>query len=205
MRRIAKSGIPQSLAAFNGAPHVDWADIHRPENRNVYEDCLERCSSDQGNICGYTEISMTSDSKQIDHYIKRALAPYLTFDWKNMIAAVKDSRFGADWKDKQVKDADYDNETHCYRNILNPVADEMNNRFIFSTDGTMEPSDSNDSAAVNTIRVFNLNEISLKSRRKDVMQSVRAMIKGGIDQQDILDYLKQDGFVSAIEYELSHV
>mgnify|MGYP004553030061 FL=1 len=62
-----------------------------------------------------------------------------------------------------------------------------------------------DSAAVNTIRIFNLNEISLKSRRKDVMQSVRAMIKGGIDRQDILDYLKRDGLVSAIEYELSHV
>lgn len=109
MRRISKSGIPQSLVAFNRTPHGDWADIHRPENRNVYEDCLERCSSDQGNRCGHTEISMTADSKHIDHYIKRALAPYLTFDWRNMIAAV------------------------------------------------------------NTIRVFNLNEISLKSRRKDVM------------------------------------
>mgnify|MGYP002673310840 CR=1 FL=1 len=203
MRRITKSMMPKSLELFNKTSHADWSDIHQPNNKKVYEDCLDRCIIDQNNLCGYTEIALTPDTRHIDHYIKRDFDPRLTFDWMNMIAAVKDSRFGADWKDNQIKKKDYDKNLHRYRNILNPIEDEMNGRFTFFTDGTIELSDSNDSTASNTIKIFNLNESSLKSRRRNIMQYVRNMAEGGIDKDSILSYLKQDGFISAIEYELS--
>lgn len=203
MRRITKSMMPESLELFNKTSHADWSDIHQPNNKKVYEDCLDRCIMDQNNLCGYTEIALTPDTRHIDHYIKRDFDPRLTFDWTNMIAAVKDSRFGADWKDNQIKKKDYDKNLHRYRNILNPIENEMNGRFTFFTDGTIEPSDSNDSTAANTIKIFNLNESSLKSRRRDIMQDVRNMAEGGIDKDSILSYLKEDGFISAIEYELS--
>ena len=60
-----------------------------------------------------------------------------------------------------------------------------------------------DELATNTIKVFNLNEPSLKNRRKESMQMVRAMLKGGMQKEDIFSVLSSDGFVSAIEYELS--
>ncbi len=205
MRTITKSMPPDSLEQFNRTRHTDWSDIHQPENKKVYEDCLDKSIEDQHNLCGYTEIALMPATRHIDHYIKRDFDPQLTFDWMNMIAAVKDYRFGADWKDKLIKKKDYDKNIHRYQNILNPIVDEMNDRFIFFTDGTIEPSDSNDSTAANTIKIFNLNESSLKSRRKDIMQDVRNMAEGGIDKDSILNYLKRDGFISAIEYELSQI
>ena len=120
-----------------------------------------------------------------------------------MIAAVKDCRFGADWKDKEVSSADYDSSNQSYRNILSPVTDNFGGRFKFSTDGYMEPMDSNDSLAAETIRVFNLNANFLMSQRKQSMINARDMYKGNIGKAEIISMLKSGGFISAIEYELS--
>ena len=79
----------------------------------------------------------------------------------------------------------------------------MEGRFRFSTDGKIEPVDDTDDLARNTIKVFNLNEPSLKNRRKNCMQMARAMLNGGMQKEDILGTLSSEGFVSAIEYELS--
>lgn len=205
MRRIDKSEEPQSLRSFNKAKHKKWEEIHNEANRHVYNDCLQQCIEDQACLCGYTEVPLSKDNRHIDHYIRRDFAPDLTFCWNNMIAAVKDSRFGADYKDKHVKRTDYDRFECCYTYILNPVRDEFENRFRFSTDGTMEPSDSQDIKAEKTIELFNLNEKSLKERRKVQMEYVRGYTKCGWAKEEILAALTEDGFVSAIEYELSQI
>lgn len=122
MRRINKSEEPQSLRSFNKAKHENWTEISDPANRHVYNDCWQQCFEDQACLCSYTEAPLPKDKdkekdkdedevkvkRHIDHYIKRDFAPDLTFCWNNMIAAVKDSRFGADYKDKHVKRNDYD-------------------------------------------------------------------------------------------------
>lgn len=205
MRRIDKSEEPQSLRSFNKAKHKKWEEIHNEANRHVYNDCLQQCIEDQAHLCGYTEVPLSKDNRHIDHYIKRDFAPDLTFCWNNMIAAVKGSRFGADYKDKHVKRNDYDKSECCYTDILNPVKDEFAGRFRFSADGTMEPSDNKDIKAEKTIELFNLNEKSLKERRKVQMENVRTYIENDYTKEATLAALTEDGFVSAIEYELSQV
>lgn len=217
MRRIDKSEEPQSLRSFNKAKHKKWEEIHNDANRHVYNDCLQQCFEDQARLCGYTEVPLPKDKdkekdkdkkkvkveRHIDHYIKKDFAPDLTFCWNNMIAAVKDPHFGADYKDKHVKRTDYDKSKCCYTDILNPVKDEFTGRFRFSADGTIEPSDNKDIKAKKTIELFNLNEERLKEHRKVQMESVRGYINGGLAKEEILAILAKDGFVSAIEYELS--
>lgn len=171
----------------------------------MYNDCLQQCIEDQARLCGYTEVPLSKDNRHIDHYIKRDFAPDLTFCWNNMNAAVKGSRFGADYKDKHVKRNDYDKSECCYTDILNPVKDEFAGRFRFSADGTMEPSDNKDIKAEKTIELFNLNEKSLKERRKVQMENVRTYIENDYTKEATLAALTEDGFVSAIEYELSQV
>lgn len=205
MRRIDKSEEPQSLRSFNKAKHEKWGEFSDKANRHVYNDCLQQCIEDQAHLCGYTEVPLSEDNRHIDHYIKRDFAPDLTFCWNNMIAAVKDSRFGADYKDKHVKRNDYDKSECCYTDILNPVKDEFAGRFRFSADGTIEPSDSQDIKAEKTIELFNLNEKSLKERRKVQMENVRTYIENDYTKEATLAALTEDGFVSAIEYELSQV
>lgn len=85
---------------------------------------------DQNYLCGYTEIKL-DDNYHIDHFIKRDIDPRQTFDWQNMIAAVHDSKFGADFKDKTVNKNDYNKRLKKYNCILNPVTENMENRFIF--------------------------------------------------------------------------
>lgn len=205
MRRIDKSEEPQSLCSFNKAKHKKWEEIHNEANRHVYNDCLQQCIEDQACLCGYTEVPLSKDNRHIDHYIKRDFAPDLTFCWNNMIAAVKDDDFGADYKDKHVKRNDYNKSECCYTDILNPVKDEFAGRFRFSADGTMEPSDNKDIKAEKTIELFNLNEKSLKERRKVQMENVRTYIENDYTKEATLAALTEDGFVSAIEYELSQV
>ena len=204
MRKIAKSSEPHSLSDFNAGHHTNWSQIHEAANQHVYDDCINQCLSDQNGLCGYSEMRLDEDNRHIDHYVKRNIDPKLTFEWTNMVAAAKDSRFGADWKDEHIAQAGaYDKVTKCYAKLLNPVYDDLTGRFRFSTDGNIEPMKETDEMAVNTIKVFNLNEPSLKNRRKESMQKVRAMLQGGMQKEDILSTLCSDGFVSAIEYELS--
>lgn len=205
MRHICKSNVPKSLDDFYEHKHTMWKEIHEKCNKHVYDDCLTQCELDQDELCGYTEIPLSSGKKHIDHYVKRDIDPNLTFSWPNMIAAVKDYRFGADWKDDHIKRSDYDFSKKRYKNILNPVIDNFSGRFKFNTDGFMEPSDSDDTIAENTITMFNLNDETLKNRRANSMTLARSMFEGGMGKDEILHYLASDGFISSVEYELSQV
>lgn len=59
--------------------------------------------------------------------------------------------------------------------------------------------------AKNTIIMFNLNDDTLKSRRSNSMTLARYMFEEGMNKEDILCFLASDGFISAVEYELSQV
>ena len=175
--------------------------VRTEQNRSIYEDCLFQCMDDQNYLCGYTEIKL-DDNYHIDHFIKRDIDPRQTFDWQNMIASVHDSKFGADFKDKAVNNNDYNKRLKKYNCILNPVTENMENRFIFSTNGVIEPADRNDREATETIRVFNLQEDSLNSRRKQAMENTRKLLEQ-MDKEAVIGYLQGEEFPSAIAYEIS--
>lgn len=147
MRKIDKSPDPESLTKFKVRnKENDWNLIHNAQNKSVYDECLLQCEVDQNNLCGYTEVKLES-GVHIDHFVKRSIDPLLTFDWQNMIAAVHDSRFGADFKDSIVNDDYYDKQRHEYKTLLNPVTDALKNRFRYSTNGEIEPVSNNDADA----------------------------------------------------------
>lgn len=80
--------------------------------------------------------------------------------------------------------------------------ENMENRFIFSTNGVIEPADRNDREATETIRVFNLQEDSLNSRRKQAMENTRKLLEQ-MDKEAVIGYLQGEEFPSAIAYEIS--
>lgn len=205
MRHINKSDEPKSLKEFNKVVHVKWSDIHNDENQHVYDECLHLGEFDQEGLCGYTEVPLKYGKKHIDHYIKRETDPRLTFCWENMIVAIADYRYGANWKDSHIRNIDYNFNKKRYKNILNPVVDNFTGRFKFYTDGFMEPLDEGDVLGKETIKLFNLNEPTLMARRKNSMTAARTLFEGGMSKQDILRSLSLDGFISAVEYELSMI
>lgn len=205
MRHIAKSQEPPQLKEFKRTNPKKWDEIHQTANKVVYEACLLQCMLDQDELCGYTEMRLDGAvHTHIDHYIKRDLAPQLTFEWGNMVAAVKDSRFGADYKDNHIGIAVYDSINNTYQNVYNPITDNLVGVFAFSTDGGIEPADPADVKAIGTIILFNLDDGELRARRKECMAAVRSMRQGGLSDVEILDILSPGGFVSALAYEIGH-
>lgn len=200
MRHISKSTEPPSLRKFKQSVihNNDWTTIHQSQYKDVYNDCIVQCMNDQNGLCGYTEFVLDDSNRHIDHYIKRSIAPSATYDWQNMVAAVRDYRFGANWKDNRVKCRE------DYTNLYNPVVDSLPDVFTYLADGTICPANSSDVKAQHTIDVFNLNEPSLKEKRADQMKTVRDMRKGGMDDVSIAKYLSRKGFISAMEYELQN-
>lgn len=201
MKNIRKSAEPKSLTDFKLKSPISWESIHLPENQSIYEDCILQCMEDQHNLCGYTEIKLNTQY-HIDHFIKRSFEHRMIFEWENMIAAIHDGRFGADYKDNNIKRSEYNSQTKRYYHILSPVWDNLKNRFTFSTNGKISPASANDSDAIETITIFNLNEDSLCNRRKQAMNAARCMLQSHIPKEEIVRYLG-DEFPSAVLYELN--
>lgn len=202
MKNIIKSEEPASLKEFKAKKPMKWETIHKDENKHVYEDCILQCMEDQNNLCGYTEARL-NEQYHIDHFIKRSIDRDMTFEWENMIASVHDSRFGADFKDKNITSKEYDSKKKRYYHILSPVWDDLSNRFAYSTRGAIMPVDPNDRDAYQTIERFNLNEASLCSRRKQAMAAARKMFHAQMTKEEVTSYLADAGFPTAIAYELS--
>jgi len=203
MRHFTKSDEPSSLVNFKKSKPKKWEDIHTNTNKSVYYDCIRQCLIDQQQMSGYTEQPLCDKKVHIDHFILRNFDASLTFEWRNMVADVHDTRFGADFKDLNITRCEYDNSRKQYHCLYNPVTDSLNNVFTFSTDGAIHPKNINDNKAKHTIEIFNLNETSLKEIRRIQMENVRKYKKAGFSDADIFDFLKTDGFWSAINFELN--
>lgn len=197
MRKINK-GQPSPL--FNdfvskNSPSA-WGDLHgEGVPREVYEDAKSVMLSDeQEQLCGYTEIHINEvKDGHIDHYRKRDLFPNLTFDWNNLVVALKDSDFGANYKDNRsgINGDDYDN-------IFNPVIDNVENYFDYTTWGKVTAkatiSEADTRKADKTIEVFNLNHKSLTDRRKNLISMMK--IYGDTEKEVISAALENSGFES---------
>ena len=125
--------------------------------------------------------------------------PELTFDWNNLIVATKDSNFGANYKDNKSGI-----QKNNYGNIFNPVIDNVENYFDYTTWGEVTPktaiSEVENQKAIKTIEVFNLNHNSLKDRRKNLISMIGSY--GEIAKIDILAALDKSGFKSVINQTL---
>ena len=197
MRKINKN---TPLPNFNGADYNNscrtWNDFHK-NHKEIYEDArLQILTNEQNQLCGYTEIYINElENCHIDHYKKRSMFPQLTFEWNNLIVATKDSEFGANYKDN--KSGIQANE---YADIFNPVIDDVEDCFDYTTWGEVIPKSKIDEdksqKAKNTIDVFNLNHNSLKQRRKNLIRMINSY--KDMAKEDILIFLGSSGFLSLL-------
>ncbi|KAA6322356.1 hypothetical protein EZS27_028093 [termite gut metagenome] len=204
MRKINKQEPPECLTAFISRQKPrKWDEIYTPQNHHIYDTCRNTMLiMEQDYQCGYTEMPLKKENMHIDHYRKRADFPDKTFDWNNLIVALKDNDFGADYKDNGYKIREKE-----YSSILNPVTDLAQSYFEYRAAGEIVPakelSPSEYDKAKKTIEVFNLTHRSLNNRRKKLIIDIENCRNGKMTKEDILKFYKEAGFKSVLEPLLS--
>jgi len=145
-----------------------WEDLPNRSELRIYMITYE-----QNFQCAYTEVRIEPESSHVDHYIKQSFIlqglfkPLTIFSWENLFTSCNSDYFGAKYKDKNIKPADYEP-------LLNPAMESYANHFKYSWTGEILVEE-NDIKGFHTIRLFNLNDPVLVEQRKVVAFQVKTM------------------------------
>ncbi len=182
MKQLIKEEVPDFLNKFisHHCPKT-WDEI-APIRQQLRGHILK----EQNNLCAYTELRInTTEDCHIDHYHTRNLYPEETFKYANMLVSCNAEKYGAKYKDKQIK------VKTDYNGLINPVEEMPAEHIEFGLTGTVSPV-KNSPKGEKTISYFNLNEKSLVERRKTVVENMLKM----------KDYLTEDDMVESLgEFE----
>ena len=200
MRKIDKQTPLTDFSRFVSKNHpTRWEELP-PTISSDSRFCI--LCNEQDCLCGYSEIILeeSSGSSHIDHYYKRDLFPAKIYDWDNLIVSTIDEDFGGKYKDNTYKI-----KKNEYTQIFNPVVDDMSQFIEFSGNGEIVPlkglQDTTISKVKKTIEVFNLNCISLKSRRKKLISELNDC--KDLPKDDLIKAFDSCGFVSVVKWFLS--
>ena len=204
MRTIVKGETPACLveAEMNG---LSW-DLFVTNNHEGYQMCREQANAEQQGVCSYTELPLDVEKVNVhlDHFRKKGNYPKLRFKWDNLFAAVKDKRFGADYKDGIINGG---NHNQMYASILSPLTANLQAYFHYSTNGEIEPmsgmSEEKQKRAEATIQVFNLNEAELVNRRRTMMAQIVCF--RDLPEEDIRSCFEGIGFPSVVDQEIQYL
>ena len=142
-----------------------YADFREtPEWSALIQTLLE----EQGYICCYCMQRISGWDSHMEHFIPRAIrntdphsarASDVELNYTNLLESCN---------------GEHADRTHCGRakdcdsnpTLLSPVSDRIEDRFCYKLDGSIDATDAEDSAAMSTIRILNLNSVALKRHRK---------------------------------------
>ncbi len=196
MRKINKGAPIAEFLAFKKTNPTNWDDFGGEAKMKTRDWLL---MEEQHFRCGYTEIFYCQiQSWNIEHFRKKGIFPNLTFDWNNLIYAIKSNDFGGDYKDKVVKNQS------IYTSIFNPVVDYVQYYFYYNTNGEISPNPTETDAQIiakvnKTVEVFNLNHKKLSERRATLIEMIEMYKENSFDNQSIKDALANSDFLSVIE------
>lgn len=203
MKKINKKNPPKVFSDFVRTKRpTNWKDCESDIKEEAKEFML---LEEQDLLCGYTEIYIDNEDCHIDHYVKRSLDNRLCYNWNNLIVAVNDEDFGAKHKDNGGNNI---KSLAQYNDILNPVNDDGNDYFQYSLNGEIDPIETLNPKDIdkshNTIKIFNLDHNSLKTRRADLGKIIIDLRNGGLKDDEILGCLGKSGFYSFTNYVLQN-
>lgn len=194
MRRIDKGAPMPEFTQFVHTQHpVCWEDAAGV--RSIWREYM--LSHEQDNLSGYTELYIACPNQtHIDHFKKRSLFGNLVFCWENFVVDSQDDGYGARYKDSHIHSIE-DNQR-----LIDPVKEDASRYFQYEITGKMVPanglSDDDAKRAQFTIDMFNLNEGSLKERRRIIL-NIDLQSYDGLSDEEVMQCLQKLGFPSVVE------
>jgi uncharacterized protein (TIGR02646 family) len=208
MRKVNKGQrltILDDFLSKNSNPN--WQTLHEEQGKPTFNEMrLTILVEEQDNRCAYTELPVFDvDDAHIDHYKVRARYPNLIFDWDNLLCSInsKGNEFGATHKDSEFK---IGNKLNTYNEIFNPAIETVENHFYYNQLGEIEAKfDDSELKVTKTVKVFNLNHPSLKSKREAILREIEDIKSqvSNLSNEDIERVYQNRGFLSVIRQALS--
>ncbi len=177
-----------------------WKNRNRTANwkgfsgNEVYREVKEQLVNQQAQMCGYCETAITVDrrSSHIDHLRDRHNFPREIFNYDNFIVSCQNTESCGHKKDNNYFDG-----------FVSPFDTDCQNRFTYTRNGRIIPSDENDENAQKTIDILGLNCRKLVNRREGIIKALEEAgsqyIKTSLD--NCIDWYQ--GFQTVIEYMMN--
>lgn len=141
---------------------ANWNDFSiSTEHRDLREQLL----AEQVGMCCYCEVMLTLDDSHIEHLKPKSKHPKERFAYCNLLASCN-----------RKESCGHKKGTWYHPDMISPLAKGCEQRFTYTLDGRIIPSDKEDNLALETIEQLGLNCAKLKDRRKSI---IKALDNGG--------------------------
>ncbi len=173
MRHIAKGVEPEFFAQWKRrnakiVRECQWSEDSIPSEadrerwkgmrRRLKTDMIER---EQGYLCCYCESRIAADTSEIEHICPRSKCRPLCFAYSNLLVSCTKTSHCNHHKGSQ-----YDE-----RKFVSPLQSDSATQFRYLPDGSVEANGDSE-AAMETIRILNLNARNLREKRELALLTV---------------------------------
>lgn len=192
MKYIDRQQSPASFEQWKSHNRTaNWNDFSESE---VYQEVKEQLLNQQEQMCGYCEIAImtTGQSSHIEHLKDRHNFPQEIFNYDNFIASCQYSDSCGHKKGSKY-----------FNGFVSPFDLNCQDRFTYTRDGRIIPSDENDTNAQKTIEILGLNCKRLVDRRKGIIKTLERTENDYIQMSldNCIDWY--NGFYTVIEYMMN--
>jgi len=191
MKQITRQTSPASFEKWKGNnKSANWSDFGKEENSSfeIKTEVKERLISQQNNLCGYCEIAVQMGDSHIEHLKDRNNYPKDMFNYNNFIASCQHTDSCGHYKG-----------TGYFSGFVSPFG-RCEGRFTYTRNGKIIPVDENDTDALNTIKVLDLNCKRLIDRRVGIIKTLEYADEDYINEclPNCIDWFH--GFYTVVKY-----
>ncbi|WP_295856698.1 retron system putative HNH endonuclease [uncultured Oscillibacter sp.] len=198
MKRIVKGKEPSDFTAWKEqfrqahGKEPEYKDFRMtPEWKNLIQTLLK----EQGYICCYCMQRIYGEDSHIEHFVPRDIK---NTDPHSMRASDVELNYGNLFESCNGEHWDW---SHCGRFkdresdpiLLSPAQEDIEERFCYGLDGSIDAVHADDSAAMSTIRILNLNDTVLKRHRRTAIFTALKNADPKSSNEALIDsYSRQD-------------
>lgn len=178
MKHIIKRGEPRAFLDWKALANEDWAptfDDLAGETKKAVKGAL---MLEQGYICCYCERRLSDDDSHIEHFQPQNDPAVDPLDFSNLLCSCQNrikkgeprhcGSLKSEWFDRKL--------------LVSPLTPDCENRFAFTGDGFIKPTDVDDEAAAQTIKNLGLDIPKLNALRA---KAIEPFLDDSLSNEDI--------------------
>jgi uncharacterized protein (TIGR02646 family) len=189
MKQITKQAEPQELIAWKALANENWQptydDLRGEEKQAVKQSLM----AEQGYLCCYCESRLIDDDSHIEHFQPQNDPRIDPLNYANLLCSCQNRIAKGDPRHcGNLKNGWFDEQL-----LVSPLENGCEERFAYSGDGLIRPSDQADERARVTIEKLGLDIAKLNDLRKKVIDPfVDVELSETEFRQFVTGYLRQD-------------